>query len=345
MATKPQPPIDETLLGKFLAGEASAAEADQVRRWLSEPANQTEFARFERIWLTASLLKPTSAVDTDAAWQRVQQRMHRPTGAVQDEVIRPLPVLPRRSIWPAISRVAAVVLLVGIAGLVIRQMTRSKEMTSNSAHLIASASSQPRRLQLPDGSRVLLNQNSRLTYPDRFADSTRAVALTGEAFFDVKPDAAHPFLIRAGRTMVRVLGTSFSVRAVGDSVRVAVRTGRVRLSTPRQSVELTRNQQVTYQEKADTLRSIRPLNTNLLAYQTGRLTFVSTSLGEVVQTLREVYGADIRLSNPALETCRLTASFGREPLDTVLAVVAETLTLTIRREGNTRILTGTGCGL
>lgn len=342
MATEPQLPIDDALLARFLASEASPAEAEQIRRWLTDPTNQREFDRFSRIWNVAGTLQ--KPVDTDAAWQRVHAQMHRPAPSTSEPVVRPMPIADKRINWLTYSRIAAVLVLAVMAGAAIWQWARPDNEQPAVTLLSATATTTTQRLILPDGSRVLLNRNSRLTYPARFADSSRTVVLRGEAFFEVAHDAAHPFRIRAGAASVRVLGTSFNVRARGDSVRVAVKTGRVQLSTPRQSVVLTPNQQATYLAKTDTLRRIMPLNINQLAYQTGRLSFVNTPLTELVQTLRDVYGTDIRLANPALGKCRLTTEFHNEPIDAVLGVVSETLTLTVRREGSVRVLTGTGCG-
>ncbi len=343
MATEPQLPIDDVLLVRFLAREASPAEVEQVRRWLTDPVNQREFDKLSRVWtLAGTLQKP---VDTDAAWQRVRTQMHRPASPVTGPVVRPMPVADKRINWFTYKQLAAVLILAVLTGVTIWQWTRPGTGQPAVALLSATTTTTTQRLILPDGSRVLLNRNSRLTYPARFADSSRTVVLRGEAFFEVAHDAAHPFSVRAGAASVRVLGTSFNVRARGDSVRVAVKTGRVQFSTSRQAVVLIPNQQATYLARMDTLRRIVPLNINQLAYQTGRLSFVNTPLTELVQTLRDVYGTDIRLANPALGKCRLTTEFHNEPIDAVLGVVSESLTLTVRREGSVRVLTGTGCGL
>lgn len=343
MATEPQLPIDDALLGKFLAGEVSPDEAGRVRRWLTDPANEREFARFERIWNAAGAPTRSDTVNPDAAWQRVRVQMHQPAQSEPELVVRPMRPVPKHPNWLLYGRVAALLALTVLTGLSVWQLTRPAESGQVAPLLSAATTTGTRRLTLPDGSRVLLNRNSRLTYPARFADSSRSMTLRGEAFFEVAPDPAHPFRVRAGDVVVQVLGTSFNVRAVGDSVRVAVRTGRVQLSVPRQSVVLAPNQQATYLALTDTIRRTLPLDANRLAYQTGRLSFADASLAEVVQTLREVYGTTIRLDNPALGRCRLTADFGPEPVDAVLAVVAETLSLTVGREGDARVLTGAGC--
>ncbi|MBO0935363.1 FecR domain-containing protein [Fibrella sp. HMF5335] len=345
MATEPQFPIDDALLGKYLAGEASETEADQVRRWLTDADNQREFDRFARLWQAAARRPLDDGIDTDAAWQRVRSQLQRPAANVPTPAsVKPvlqLPI-PARTWLGRYGRVAAVVLLGGF-GLLLWRVVQPGTSSQSLAMLLATTTTATRQLTLPDGSRITLNRNSQLTYPTAFADSSRDVTLMGEAFFEVAHDARHPFRVQAGQTIVRVLGTSFGVRVVGDSVRVAVRSGRVRVSAPREAVVLEADQQATYLAKGDTLRRVRPLDKNNLAYLTGRLTFANESLAAVVQTLRETYGADIRLSTVGLRRCRLSAEFDHEPLDTVLPVVAETLSLRLRRDGAAWVLVGEGC--
>src|SRR6266705_1203492 len=69
------------------------------------------------------------------------------------------------------------------------------------------------QVQLPDGSTVWLNASSNLTYDKDFGKNLREVNLTGEAFFDVVKDPAHPFIIHTNVIDVKVLGTEFNVRA------------------------------------------------------------------------------------------------------------------------------------
>ncbi|ATL45808.1 hypothetical protein COR50_00775 [Chitinophaga caeni] len=76
-------------------------------------------------------------------------------------------------------------------------------------------------LTLPDGSTVILNACSRLLYDaDKFLKGDRVVSLTGEAFFDVKHDPEHPFIVRSGQLNIKVLGTTFNVKAYDEDARV-----------------------------------------------------------------------------------------------------------------------------
>ena len=347
MAEEQNQPVDDALIGRYLSGEANPAEAERVRQWLvdADPADRQRAGQMAKIWHLSGQLNDATPVNTDAAWAKVRAQMQPADTTVSGEtssrsVGRPLTVTPGWSSRKLYGRVAAVMLLAGFTGLAVWQLRRGNAPAATPV-TVATLTAK-RTLTLPDGSRVTLNRNSRLTYPATFADSSRVVSLTGEAFFDVVPDSAHPFRIGAGQTTVRVLGTSFGVRAVGDSVRVTVQTGRVRFSAPRQTVVLTLNQQATYHTSADTLRRVLRPTPNALAFQTGRLVFDNEPLAGVIQTLREVYGADIRLA-PTLRTCRYTARFDKESLDAVLSVLAETFSVNIRRDTGQILLDGTAC--
>jgi ferric-dicitrate binding protein FerR (iron transport regulator) len=72
---------------------------------------------------------------------------------------------------------------------------------------------------LPDSSKCWLNAGSKVQYANGFAGGKRELTLYGEAFFDVRHDVAHPFIIHAGKLDVKVLGTSLNVKAYpGDSL-------------------------------------------------------------------------------------------------------------------------------
>ena len=73
------------------------------------------------------------------------------------------------------------------------------------------------QLDLPDGSQVWLNHHSRIAYQDDFNSDTRTVTLTGEAFFEVKQDRQKPFIIETNNARIKVLGTSFNVRAYEET--------------------------------------------------------------------------------------------------------------------------------
>jgi transmembrane sensor len=103
--------------------------------------------------------------------------------------------------------------------------------------------------ELPDGSKLWLNAGSKVVFSDNFSAGKRELTLSGEAFFDVKHDELHPFIIHTGRLEVRVLGTSLNVRAYpGDStIETTLIKGKVEVGVtgdPSSSILLHPNEKV-----------------------------------------------------------------------------------------------------
>ncbi|MCF0058827.1 FecR family protein [Dyadobacter sp. CY356] len=339
--------ISDELLARFLAKTATPPEIAEVNDWLkSAPENQKELAAFEIIWeKTAALHDDHIKVDIDAAWNRVRLQMKANGSAPastekkndvsdQETIIRDFPA--KKKFYFPVWMAAAVSLTVLALGWFIfkTQWNRPEQIQSATTNNTGETT-------LPDGTRVFLNYNSSISYPESFSGDLRSVTLKGEAFFDVKPDASHPFVIDANGTMVRVLGTSFNVKAYKkELVRVDVKTGKVRVSKNDKKIELVKGESAEVLN--DTLKSMRA-DVNIMGYKTQVFDFNATNLGDVVNTLREGYHSDIRLSNQKLAQCRLTISFQKEPLDATLSVIAETLELHLRKEGKIYWLEGAGC--
>ncbi|WP_345243200.1 FecR family protein [Nibrella saemangeumensis] len=361
--------MNDDLLGKYLAGEANAAESERVRQWLGEDeVYQQEFDKFERIWETAGQVNREAPVDTDAAWLKMKSRMtatSTPASTAQaptvpapatppppfpsvetpptdETIVRPLSgrgATPWRTYW----RAAAMIALVCTLGWLAFQKYLNKPEAEVVAIQSVKTTNQKQERTLPDGTKVTLNRGSRLSFPQAFASDSREVTLSGEAFFEVTPDPARPFRIKAQGTTVQVLGTSFSVRAYDENVKVAVRTGKVEFTAKKKAVTLVKNETAAFDAAEDTIRKLPKLDVNLFSYKTGRLEFKNDRLSDVVQTLNDVYQADVQLANPGLQNCLLTVTFDDESLDHVLNVTAETLGLRVRREGSRAIFEGKGC--
>src|SRR5690606_6204958 len=93
-------------------------------------------------------------------------------------------------------------------------------------------------IKLPDGSTVLLNDDSELSYSLPFDDGPREVTLKGEAFFDIIHDNNKPFIVRTGNISTNVLGTAFNINARNRNVVVTVERGLVQVSDETQALSL-----------------------------------------------------------------------------------------------------------
>jgi transmembrane sensor len=232
------------LIAKKLSGELSSEDESQLEQWLkSDPANEITLQEAEKIWMVSGSVKPEYATDVEKGWQSVKARIG------GEGKIRTLQ--PKRD-W---MRIAAAVLALFVLGFVAKTLffkdeTKTEMLSAVTIEVVTTDSAKV--FFLPDSSRIWLNANSRFTYPEQFIDTIRNVTLTGEAFFEVRADASRPFIVQAGKTETRVLGTSFNIKAYlqDENVELTVETGKVQFAVKdtiaQQSVVLGPQEQVTY---------------------------------------------------------------------------------------------------
>lgn len=330
------------LLGRRLAGECSPEEEAAIAAWLAaDPGHLATWEALKAIWEEAEAPAPGQEARTDAAWGRLRDRMHESAGGGEEErPVRP----PAR--FPAWRVAAAVALLLGVGYLLWQFALRSP--APEMVHVASGAL--PRIDTLPDGTVVQLNAHSSIDYPSAFADGERVVTLQGEAFFEVAHDAQHPFRIHAGEADVRVLGTSFNLSTAGGRVRVSVLTGRVELGArdsvdaqPRPRMLLTAGMKGSYDAGTRQVQAEEGEAENAQHWRTGRLVFRDAPMDRVVADLNAAFDDSVALANPAVARCHLSTSFERASIDSVVAVITETLDLQVIHNGNLYLLDGKGC--
>ncbi|MCE6990344.1 FecR family protein [Dyadobacter sp. CY323] len=329
--------ISEELLARYLADNASEKEIATVLSWLAEsPLHEKEFAAYKLIWEHSGAIGKSFRVDTDMAWGKMKSKMDKSSAKISlpGPEVKQIPF--GKKAWPVPMWAAAAVTLLLVAfSWYFLNSGRFPEPL-----LVATSNNTVEKI-LPDGTKVFLNYNSSISYPEEFNGDLRTVSLKGEAFFDVKPDAEHPFIIDADGTEIKVLGTSFNVKAYKESpVRVDVSTGKVQVSKASHKVQLTKGEGA--EVLADSIRSLKA-DVNIMGYRTQIYDFNAANLTEVINSIRDGYHVDVRLSNEQIAQCRLTIRFEKEPLDATLSVIAETLNLDLKKEGKVYWLDGNGC--
>ena len=321
------------LAAKQFAGKATPAEQEELRSWLgANPAHQAQFRDQQRLWqLTAPV--PAIEVDTDAAWQKVRAdiRLQEPQHA---KVI---------SMYRLVGRVAAAVtLLIGLAWLIQYNYFPYYGLE------VAEAGKGQRTVVLPDSSRVWLNKESKLIYAANFEGTTREVQLEGEAFFEVQRDTQKPFVIETDEAQIKVLGTSFNLRAYPNEEQeeLVVATGKVAFTAAEGTAKaiITLGYAASLNRKSNTITKQRVSDENAWAWKSGRLQFKDQPLKEMLPDLERYYGVKLQLQNAALGDCRYTGSFHQAGLEEVLQVLAATLQLAYEEQNNRNYnLTGPGC--
>lgn len=171
-----------------------------------------------------------------------------------------------------------------------------------------------RTISLPDGTEVTLNHFSSLTYPKRFQQQERTVSLCGEAYFEVRKDTKHPFVVQTDAVDIRVLGTQFNVKAYANipEIKTTLFEGSVAVSDKNQSerIVLRPNESAIYNKVEGSLTLVPSSNvSNDIAWQNGMLIFNNLPLIEIAHQLSNTFGIPIRIADKALQEYRITARF------------------------------------
>jgi ferric-dicitrate binding protein FerR (iron transport regulator) len=213
-------------------------------------------------------------------------------------------------------------LITAAAGILLLALLLPRLINSRNDSRTEIADTDVKTIQLEDGSKVYLRKGSTLQYPAVFAGDTRRVTLTGEAFFEVAPDATKPFIIKAAGTEVQVVGTSFSVNTANDKVELIVKTGRVNFSPAGDAAKkilVVAGERAVYANSSMT--KLANADNNFNAWQSKQLVFTSTPLDQVAAVLSNYYNVTIRLRKEdagQMAATTVTATFDNQPLSSVL---------------------------
>jgi ferric-dicitrate binding protein FerR (iron transport regulator) len=324
-----------TLLSKVLTKGASSEEKEQLEKWANENSDQKAFVKeTTEVWNLSKNYAEKLPVDTNSAWDKFETKL-------ESNTTKPTLMRSLVSYWKA----AIVIGL--IATSLIWLATQNRTGVTLVLEIVETGAKEQKELTLPDGSVVLLNENSRLAYIKDF--KVREVNLKGEAFFEVTKQKGQSFEIKTNTTKTRVLGTSFNVRAYDKTpVEVAVVTGKVAVESiekgTKASVVLLPNEVVVYDAVANRMEKNTEATNNSLAWKTQELVFDNMTLGNVIETLERYFEVEIE-SDPKIRNCHYTGTFKEPQLDEVFNTIAFTFPtdLEIKKVDGKYILIGQGC--
>lgn len=292
----------------------------------------------EKLWNHCGDYQNGHEPDVEAAWTRLAARRSAETPRVAARSTSPRRVVPlHRRTW---ARVAVAALLLVAGGWFAYQ----GNFATGNEPVVITATDSPVEQILPDGTRVLLNADSRLSYELPF---DRKISVRGEGFFDVARDESAPFLIETPDSEIRVLGTAFNLRAypAEKCVEVHVTEGKVQFDCKanNESMVLTESMRATLGFSDMKMKKITDETGNALAWQRGSLKFRQTKFETALQDMERFYGVNIDLENEQLSDCHLNGTYKREDWNTLVGSLELALGVEIHEsDGNVKI-SGGGC--
>lgn len=343
----PPPPISPILLEKYLRNQCTDQEKELVEAWYASLNGQADFLD--------SLPEAEQQRLQDDTFSAIQHQIDLPEEAEQP-VVKTFPL--GRIAWLA----ASISLILGVYGLYRYSENRpsaatvvqsEKRIPSDEVAAIRFVNQEPRLVmhRLPDNSTVWMHAGAAISYPKTFARDSRQVTFSGEGFFDIQKDKARPFLIRSGEMQIKVLGTSFNVKAPTSHriFQISVVTGRVQVTVPdkdenEQQVILHPQQQATFETDSRRLvASAIPLQSRHELYEPVSIQFDNTPINQVIKQLEKRFSVSIRLLNPKMASCLVSADFEHQSLPSIMEMLCTALDATYTLSGNVITLDGLPC--
>ena len=334
------------LISKAVSGEISPAELEEMEAlFIAEPERRADYENICQLRLAGQdNISPTE--------RRAMERGLDKFGEVYAEnafVERPLfnrelePLQHRSHMRWMIA--ASVIALMGIGLFAVRFLSLEKPAAPQ---LLVAGYGKRIQSTLPDGSVMWLNSGSSVKYVDNTTTGKREVTLNGEAYFDVKHDAQHPFVVHAGKLNVVVLGTAFDVKAyTGDAyIETTLIRGKVEIlndARPGTSIVLYPNQTVRVNTEKNSVQkalidskqtapdsvsiiqgktSFKPAapdeSIDETAWVNNQLTFKREGFSDLALQLERWYNIKITFDNDKYASKQFTGKFKNQDIDEVM---------------------------
>ena len=327
MSSENEIEINDELIVKYLAGEATPDEAMALMDWLENIDNKFYFENLSATWNSANPVRRERPIDREAAWKVLDKKI---ASAPKVSSGRSL------TIPVGLGIAASIALVIVVSVMVYLKLKVNPDKTVQTTNDFENVT-------FSDNSTVKLHHNTSITFPVQFKGDSREVKMTeGEAFFSVTADRSIPFIIHALHADITVIGTQFNVIVKDNSVEVGVSEGKVILSTASSSADLTKGSSGIVNLSDGEIKTTAA-NENTWAYATHRFEFNDTPLGEIIEDVEKAFGCSISVSNNNIKNCKMTATFGNESAENIVDLIAETLNLSLTKNAGVFRLEGEGC--
>ena len=329
------------LIGKKLTNSLSSKEKESFNSSLEDPYYQTIYKKFESIW--KGTREEYTALNTKAVFNKVLERAHKE----QPEHITS-EWENNRYKWKigsgGIAAIFIFFILVSFGAYWVINSTTTEIKEIQSREIVKSnPKGQKSTVFLSDGSKVILNSGSTITYSSIFDNDKREVKIYGEAYFEVEHEKDRPFIVKTDYMDVRVLGTSFNVKAFENqkSIKVSLTTGQVEVYEHGKDlgsidrIILSPGQTISYDINEMSFEKITSFNPEAdYGWKDGLIYFEKASFNDVVSKLSNWYNVDIKIQGKPKKEWNYSGKFDNYALNNVLHAISFSEKFVYKFEGN-----------
>lgn len=301
---------DKNIINRVIAESASKEEAVEVVDWFSSTVEGQQCLS-DMLDRDAYLMenepdlgKSFTPLQSDLLYKRIDRNIY------QNRF--------RKNLLKVVAVLLPILLLSGLGFYLNRQTDLFSGTTYSEVYV---PKGEDARIFFQDGTEVFLNADTKIRYPNRFGLRKREIYLEGEAYFNVASNRSRPFVVHAQHTETEVVGTSFNVRAYGNSntIEVVLDEGRTAFHVHQNSYPMLPGQKIEYDKSTGriTLRNlINPSNASL--WKKNVLHFYDTPLAEVIKELERRFDVQFHVQDAAALNYSYTLTTKQPGIENVL---------------------------
>lgn len=302
--------ISEQELIQYFKGTLPSEQQDKIRYWIAASEENKMLAeQIYKITLGNDIIQTVKDIPVEDALKKVNQKI----------------AIHQINSFGKWAKNTAAILFVPLLFYTLFLLT-NQENTNTEAISFRTNPGIVADFSLPDGTKVWLNAHSSLTYPSRFIGKERRVQLNGEAYFKVKSDKEHPFIVDLNNKVeVEATGTEFNIDAYEQSQFIATTlvTGGVNVRYPNnaQSIRtkaIKPGQKLVFDRDSRTIKQTAASTLVETGWKDGMIYLDNTPLEHLLHTLHKRFDVDFVLKDGKLKENRFTGTFGSQDLEMVL---------------------------
>lgn len=332
------------LFKQFVNKIATAEETEEFLSMMKRDNYDVELNKLlEEFWNDES--SAISSMGEEKA-EKIFNKIMAVSGNTETEVVHRV-----STIWYKVAAAAIVIIAMSTWLYLDRTIQTAVPIMTHVKPVKIEKSDKPLRrfINLPDGSSVILNQNSNIELSNAFnQNGKREVYLTGEAYFDITHDDEKPFIVHTGKIFTTVLGTAFNIKSSpgNKTVTVTVTRGKVKVGDDSKTYNvIVPDEQMIFDQDL-TSHIVMPVKAeSVIGWTNEDIYFDDVSIKDVAKQLQERFKVSIVFSKEQIKACKFSATFLKgQSLEQILNVISEFNQIEyLYKDAKTIVLDGSGC--
>lgn len=329
---------------RFLKGTASKEEEVRWSAWMQQNNEHILLVAKGRELLSKGLQplpKPNVNLEYEQLKSRIDaEKRYKPYKKVQKRQ--------RKLVWATMAAAASILLLVGFLArqsFIQNDRTEQSRVASIDYRILESKSGQKTSVQYSDGSKIVINANSKMRLPERTTGAdTMQVWLEGEALFSIarKPDSeSRTFIVHTPDGRVSVLGTTFAVNTTKSLSQVVLAEGSVRINVQGKGQKtglaytMLPGEMALFSPESDEIK-VQQVNAEVYtSWASDTLILDNTPLADLIERIEFTYDVKVQVEIEELLSQKLTGRFENVNLEFLLKGIAQALDVEVTRQEKT----------